>query len=92
VRAEAVTYATQLGARVPAILYLPDPLPAGGGKIPAFIIVNGHGGDKYAWYAFYSGIAYARAGMAGAAATANPAHANTIASRATRRSRAASPV
>ena len=64
VKAEAVTYTTQLGLRVPAILYLPDPLPSGGKKIPAFIVVNGHGGDKYAWYAFYSGIAYARAGMA----------------------------
>ncbi|HUR56330.1 MAG TPA: acetylxylan esterase [Opitutaceae bacterium] len=64
VKAEAVTYTTQLGMRVPAILYLPEPLPAGGKKIPAFIVVNGHGGDKYAWYAFYSGIAYARAGMA----------------------------
>lgn len=63
VRAEAVTYATQFGQRVPAILYWPDPLPAGG-KIPAFIVVNGHGGDKYAWYSFYTGITYARGGMA----------------------------
>jgi dienelactone hydrolase len=61
--AEAVTYVTEFGTRVPAILYLPDPLPAGG-KIPAFIVVNGHGGDKYSWYAYYSGIAYARAGAA----------------------------
>ncbi len=61
--AEAVTYATELGTRVPAILYLPDPLPPGG-KIPAFVVVNGHGGDKYSWYAYYSGIAYARAGAA----------------------------
>lgn len=63
VAAEAVTYATQLGMRVPGILYLPDPLPRGK-KIPAFIVVNGHGGDKYAWYAYFTGIAYARAGMA----------------------------
>ncbi|MBI5771749.1 MAG: acetylxylan esterase [Verrucomicrobia bacterium] len=63
VRAEAVTYATALGMRVPAILYLPDPLPQGG-KIPAFIVVNGHGGDKYSWYAYLAGIAYARAGAA----------------------------
>lgn len=63
VAAEAVTYTTQLGMRVPAILYLPDPLPRGK-KIPAFIVVNGHGGDKYAWYAYFTGIAYARAGMA----------------------------
>ncbi len=61
--AEAVTFATELGTRVPALLYLPDPLPAGV-KIPAFIVVNGHGGDKYSWYAYYSGIAYARAGAA----------------------------
>jgi dienelactone hydrolase len=34
------------------------------GKIPALIVVNGHGGDKYTWYAFYTGILYARAGAA----------------------------
>jgi len=62
VQAEAITYATEYGTRVPAILYLPDPLPAG--KIPALIIVNGHGGDKYSWYSYYSGITYARAGAA----------------------------
>src|SRR5262249_19558458 len=32
------------------------------GKLPALIVVNGHGGDKYSWYAFYSGMLYARAG------------------------------
>jgi dienelactone hydrolase len=63
VAAAALTYTTQLGARVPAILYLPDPLPRGG-KIPAFVVVNGHGGDKYSWYAWFTGIAFARAGMA----------------------------
>lgn len=62
VRAEAVTYATQLGMRVPAILYLPDPLPRG--RIPGFIVVNGHGGDKYSWYAYYTGIMFARGGAA----------------------------
>lgn len=62
VTAEAISYATQHGTRVPAILYIPRPLPAG--KIPAFIVVNGHGGDKYSWYAYYSGILYARAGAA----------------------------
>ncbi|MDO8544185.1 MAG: acetylxylan esterase [Opitutaceae bacterium] len=62
VKAEAVTYTTQLGSRVPAILYLPDPLPRG--KIPAFIVVNGHGGDKYAWYAYFTGVSYARGGAA----------------------------
>ena len=62
VSAERVTYGTQFGMRVPAILYLPRPLPSA--KIPALIIVNGHGGDKYSWYAFYAGVLYARAGAA----------------------------
>lgn len=63
VRAEAVTYGTQFGLRVPVIVYLPDPLPpTPSGKVPAFIVVNGHGGDKFSWYAFYTGILYARAG------------------------------
>ena len=62
VKAEGISYTTQLGARVPAILYLPDPLPTG--KIPAFVVVNGHGGDKYSWYSFYTGILFARGGMA----------------------------
>jgi dienelactone hydrolase len=57
--AERITYATQFGMRVPAILYLPK---GRSGRIPGFIVVNGHGGDKYSWYAFYSGILYARAG------------------------------
>lgn len=62
VLAQRVTYGTQFGMRIPAILYLPKPLPRG--KIPALIVVNGHGGDKYSWYAFYSGILYAKAGAA----------------------------
>jgi dienelactone hydrolase len=65
VKAEAVSYTTQFGLRVPAILYLPDPLPApASGKIPAFIVVNGHGGDKYCWYSWYAGILFARGGAA----------------------------
>jgi dienelactone hydrolase len=59
--AERVSYGTQFGLRVPAILYLPQ---APSGPLPALIVVNGHGGDKYSWYAFYSGILYARAGAA----------------------------
>jgi len=62
VRAEGLTYRTEFGLLVPAILYLPDPLPAG--KIPAFIVVNGHGGDKYSWYSYYTGILFARGGAA----------------------------
>lgn len=60
--AERVTYATQFGLRVPAIVYRPASAAPAGRKAPALIIVNGHGGDKYSWYAFYSGILYARAG------------------------------
>ena len=59
--AERVTYGTQFGLRIPAILYLPERRM---GKVPALIVVNGHGGDKFTWYAFYSGILYARAGAA----------------------------
>jgi dienelactone hydrolase len=57
--AERVTYSTRFGMRVPAILYRPK---APQGPAPALVIVNGHGGDKYSWYAFYSGLLYAQAG------------------------------
>jgi hypothetical protein len=60
--AERITYSTVFGLRVTAILYLPDPRPAG--KIPGLIIVNGHGGDKYSYYAYYSGMIYAKGGAA----------------------------
>lgn len=59
--AERVTYQTQFGLRVPAILYLPK---SHSGKLPGLIVVNGHGGDKFSWYAFYSGVMYARGGAA----------------------------
>jgi dienelactone hydrolase len=59
--AERVTYASQFGLRVPAVLYLPKQRP---GKVPALVVVNGHGGDKYSWYAAYAGVLYARAGAA----------------------------
>ncbi len=57
--ADRVTYGTQFGMRVPAIVYRPKTHK---GKLPGVIVVNGHGGDKYSWYAFYSGMMYARAG------------------------------
>ena len=62
VRAECVLYATQFGMRVPAIVYRPDTLPSDGKKLPGLVVVNGHGGDKFSWYAYYAGILYARAG------------------------------
>ena len=60
IAADRVSYATDYGLRVPAIVYHP-----GGPSIskhPALIIVNGHGGDKSSWYAYYAGILYGRAG------------------------------
>jgi dienelactone hydrolase len=61
--ADRVTYATADGMRVPAIVYRPDPkLLKPGQKLPGIVVVNGHGGDKFSWYAFYSGMLFARAG------------------------------
>ena len=57
--AERISYATQFGMRIPAVLYRPKVFRT---KAPGLIIVNGHGGDKYSWYATYAGILYARAG------------------------------
>jgi dienelactone hydrolase len=68
VRVEAITYNTEEGMRVPVILYLPNPMPKNPDgtlqKIPAFIVINGHGGDKYCWYSYYTGIEFARGGAA----------------------------
>jgi dienelactone hydrolase len=57
--AERVTYGTSYGMRVPAIIYRPA---KGGRHLPGLVIVNGHSGDKTSWYAYYSGVLYARAG------------------------------
>ncbi|HEY0307928.1 MAG TPA: alpha/beta fold hydrolase [Acidobacteriaceae bacterium] len=60
VTAERVTYNTADGMIVPAIVYMPNPMPKT--KLPGIVVVNGHGSDKFGWYAFWSGIAFARAG------------------------------
>jgi hypothetical protein len=61
--AERVTYSTADGMVVPAIVYSPAPnVFKWKGKLPGIVIVNGHGGDKFSWYAFYSGLLFARAG------------------------------
>ena len=57
--AERVTYVTEYGLRVPAIVYRPEKLH---GRIPGIVVVNGHGADKTSWYSWYTGVEYARAG------------------------------
>jgi dienelactone hydrolase len=60
VAADRVAYTTAYSLRVPAIVYHPP-----GATItqhPAIVVVNGHGGDKSSWYAYWTGILYARAG------------------------------
>lgn len=57
--AERVTYQTADGMLVPAIVYRPEKWK---GKLPGIVVVNGHGSDKFGWYAFYSGMLFARAG------------------------------
>ena len=58
--AERVSYRTEYGLRVPAIVYRPSSAP--NGRMPAMVLVNGHGGDKSSWYSYYTGILYAHAG------------------------------
>jgi len=65
VLADRVTYATAEGMIVPAIVYRPDPKVLhwkGKARLPGIVIVNGHGSDKFGWYAFYSGMMFAKAG------------------------------
>lgn len=57
--ADRVTYQTSAGMLVPAIIYRPEHIR---GRIPGIVVVNGHGGDKFSWYAFWSGMMFARAG------------------------------
>ena len=58
--AERISYSTEFGMRVPAIVYRPAKRSAQ--RAPGIVVVNGHGGDKYAWYSFYSAMLYAKAG------------------------------
>ena len=57
---EHVAYSTAYNLRVPADVFRPAKRPAA--KMPAIIVVNGHGADKSSWYAWYTGVLYARAG------------------------------
>src|SRR4051812_40870237 len=60
VAADRVSYATAYSLRVPAFVY--HPAERKRVRRPALVIVNGHGGDKSSWYAYWAGIFYARAG------------------------------
>lgn len=63
VLADRATYTTAAGMLVPAVVYRPDPkVTRYKGKLPGIVIVNGHGSDKFGWYAFYSGMMFAKAG------------------------------
>jgi len=63
VLADRVSYATADGMLVPAIVYYPDlKVLHLNGKLPGLVIVNGHGSDKFGWYAMYSGMLFAQAG------------------------------
>jgi dienelactone hydrolase len=59
IAAHRITFGTQYGMRVPAIVY--EPIHPKG-KVPAIIVVAGHGGDKSTWYEIYAGLLYASAG------------------------------
>jgi dipeptidyl aminopeptidase/acylaminoacyl peptidase len=59
--AERISYGTEFGMRIPAILCRPA-YPLSAGKAPAIVVVNGHGGDKYSRYSPWTGMLYARAG------------------------------
>lgn len=60
--AERVTYRTADGMLVPAIVYWPERKGRKLEKMPGIVVVNGHGGDKFSWYSFYSGMMLAQAG------------------------------
>jgi dienelactone hydrolase len=60
VAADRVSFGTDYGLRVPAVVY--HQAGATITKHPALVIVNGHGGDKSSRYAYWAGILYARAG------------------------------
>ncbi len=63
VLADRVTYRTMDGMLIPAIVYRPDPKGLKWqGKLPGILMVNGHGSDKFGWYAMYTGMEYAKAG------------------------------
>lgn len=59
IRIERVSFATQYGMRIPAIVYTSTHVTS---RAPGILIVAGHGGDKTSWYEVYAGLLYASAG------------------------------
>ena len=57
---EKTSYVTAYGLRVPADVFRPTHPPAG--KMPAIVVIDGHGADKASWYSWYTGVLYAKAG------------------------------
>jgi dienelactone hydrolase len=60
VTADRISYATDDGLRVPAIVYHESGPTIS--QHPALVVVDGHGADKSSWYSYWAGISYARAG------------------------------
>ena len=60
-RIESVTYASEPGSRVTALLYVPESVES---AVPAVILACGHGGSKSCLYAQYTGQLYATMGFA----------------------------
>lgn len=59
--AQHIRYTTESGARVSAVLYLPENAT---GVLPGIVIVNDSGDSKSIWYDYYAGMLYARTGAA----------------------------
>ena len=57
---DKVIYTTAYGLRIPADVFRPTHAPTS--RMPAIVVVNGHGADKSCWYSYYTGVLYARAG------------------------------
>ena len=57
---EKLSYVTGYGLRVAANIFRPTHAPAA--KLPAIVVIDGHGADKASWYSWYTGILYAQAG------------------------------
>lgn len=60
-RVESISYASEEGSRVTALLWLPRDATT---PVPAIVVACGHGGSKSCAYAQYAGQLYASLGMA----------------------------